>query len=173
MGWLGRVSCARGIPPRATLRHSVRASIAMVLLLPHLAGCYHHVPASQMAMPSGTNVSVGITDRGRVALSELVGPETRRIDGRVLESTDSSLVLSVNSVQYLQTNIPTRWGGERLELTRDLVTDVRERRLSRSRTWIMAGLIAGATLAVSLIAIRGFGGEDPSDRPGGGEGAQQ
>jgi hypothetical protein len=85
----------------------------------------------------------------------------------VLESTDTSLVLAVTSVESLGTSIPTRWTGERVTVSRDIVTDVRERRLSRSRTMIMAGILVAGAIAASLIAIAGFGSDPTPDRPPG------
>jgi hypothetical protein len=113
---------------------------------------------------------VGISDRGRVALSEPVGPGVRRIDGQVLEHTDTSMVLAVTSVQFLDLNVPMRWDGERVEVSRDFITDLRERRLSRSRSVIAAALVTAVVLVISLIAIRGFGGDEPVERPPPGNG---
>lgn len=101
-----------------------------------------------------------------------MGPGVRRISGRVLESTDTALVLSVTSVQYLETNVPARWTGERVVIARDYISETGERRLSRSRSLIMAGLVLAAAIAASLIAIEGFGDDNPGDRPGGGEPGQ-
>jgi hypothetical protein len=120
----------------------------------------------------GADISVGITDRGRVALSPGMGPGVRRISGRVLESTDTALVLSVTSVQYLETNVPGRWTGERVVIARDYISETGERHLSRSRSLIMAGLVLVAVIAASLIAIEGFGDDNAGDRPGGGEPGQ-
>lgn len=173
--WLGLDGRTRGGSSRAVPARAVRASIAVMLLVPHLVGCYHYVPATHAAMPSGAEVSVGITDRGRVALSDQVGPGVRRVGGQVLETTDTSLVLAVTSVEYLDLSVPMQWAGEpvRLELAPHFFTEVRERRLSRSRTWMMGGLIAVVAVAVSMIAIRGIGGEGPDNRPGNGDGGQQ
>lgn len=174
IGWRGGKNRARGMPSRAVPARSLRASIAVVLLvLPQLAGCYRYVPVSSPATPVGADISVGITDRGRVALSTGMGPGVRRISGRVLESTDTALVLSVASVQYLDTNVPGRWTGERVVIARDYVSDIGERRLSRARSGIMAALLLVAVIAASLIAIEGFGDDSGSDRTGGGEPGQQ
>lgn len=137
----------------------------MVLLIPHLTGCFHYVPVGSSAVPSGTEVMVGVTDRGRVELTPVVGHGVRNIGGPLLESTDSSLVLSVTSVQYIDTRDLAAWPGERMELRREFVTDVRERRISRSRTGILAALIAAGIVAASLIAIWGFGDDPGDNRP--------
>lgn len=149
---------ARGESSRVVPARAVRASVAIVLLIPHLSGCFHYVPVNHSATPNGIDVSVAITDRGRVELSPRLGHGVQRLRGQLLESTDTSLVLSVTSVQYVDTNVPAVWPTERMEITRDFVSDVRERRLSRSRTGIAAALLIAAAVAVSAMAITGFGG---------------
>lgn len=164
---------ARGIPSRAFPARSVRASVAILLLSLHISGCFHYVPVTQAALPSGKEILVGITDRGRVELSPVFGPGIRRVRGDVLESTDTSLVLAVTSVQYLDTDMPAPWDGSRIEIARDFIADIREQRLSRPRTLIMVGLVAVTAVAASMIALSGFGGDPGSDRPGNGGGDQQ
>jgi len=171
--WQGGGRHARGNPSRVGTARSVRSGVAVALLVPHLAGCFHYVPAGAAPLPGGTEVSVGITDRGRVALTEDVGPGVRRIGGRLLESTDTSIALAVTSVQYLDLDITARWAGERVELSRDHVGEIRERRLSRSRTWAAVGLAAAGLVASTLIAISGFGTDTGSNvPPGDGQGQQ-
>lgn len=150
-----------------------RALIALILLIPQLTGCYHYVPVSSIVLADDAEVVVGVTDRGRVELAEPVGPGVQRLGGRVLMQTDSSLVLSVMSVQYLDLAQPVKWKGERVEVMRDLTSEIRERRLSRPRTWLMLGIVAVGGFLASRIAIEGFGGDPVSNRPGGGEPGQQ
>jgi hypothetical protein len=96
------------------------------------------------------------------------------INGRVLESTDSALVLSVASVRYLGANAAGgNWTGERLVVGRDLVGEIGERRLSGSRTAIMAALVVAGAVAASFLGIIGFGSGDGGDRPGNGDPGQQ
>jgi len=140
--------------------------MAAALLLPvQLAGCYHYVPAVTMDIPAGTRVKVAVTDRGRVDLAEEVGPGVQSIEGSVVEVSDSAMVLAVEAVQHLDLAIPVRWSGERVTLRRELVAEVRERRLSQRRTWILAGLMIAGAVAASNIALTGFGAEPSSDRP--------
>lgn len=144
----------------------LRASVALLLLLPHLTGCFHHVPAAPASLPSGAEVSVGITDRGRVELAETMGPGVRRIGGSLVESNDTLLVVSVASVEYYELGFPARWAGERVEISRDLISEVRERRLSRSRTALFAAVIVAAGIAVSFLGLQGAGGDVESGQGG-------
>src|SRR5690606_15887919 len=138
--------------------------VAALLLLVQLAGCYHYVPALTMDIPAGTRVKVAVTDRGRADLAEEIGPGVQSIEGSVVELSDSAVVLSVNAVEHLDLGVPVRWSGEHVAVRRDVVAEIRERRLSQQRSWILAGLIIAGAIAVSSIGISGLGGETPSDR---------
>jgi hypothetical protein len=152
--------CARGKTPRAVPVRTARAVLAALFLVPQLTGCYTYVPLDSSARPVGTHVSVGITDRGRVALAPQVGPEVRRLNGRVLQNTDSALVLSVASVRYLEAAASERWTGERVQVSRDFLSEVAERRLSPGRTALAGGLFAAAVVVISAVSLTVLGGDD-------------
>lgn len=153
------------------LSRSTRATVALIVIIPQLAGCYTYVPVS--TSPIGSTVSVEVTDRGRVALAESVGPGVRRFNGQVMASSDTAMQVSVSTVQFLDVGAPVKWAGEPVAISRDYVVVLREKRLSRSRSFLAAGLFTAAGVAMSMIAIRGFGGDDPSGKPGGGDGTGQ
>jgi len=138
--------------------------VAALLLLTQLVGCYHYAPVLTMDVPAGTRVKVAVTDRGRAELAEAIGPGVQFIEGSVVELSDSAMVLSVSAVQHLDLGVPVRWSGERVAVRRELVAEVRERRLSQQRSWLFAGLMIAGAVAASSIAISGFGGDTPSDR---------
>ncbi len=138
--------------------------VAALLLLVQLAGCYHYVPAVTMDIPAGTRVKVAVTDRGRADLVEEIGPGVQSIEGSVVELSDSAVVLSVNAVEHLDLGVPVRWSGERVALRRELVAEIRERRLSQQRSWVLAGLIIAGAIAASNIAITGLGGSSSDGR---------
>lgn len=158
---------ARGIPSRAVPARSIRALIGLLLMLPYVTGCYHYVPASNTRMALGADVEIAITDSGRVEVADRLGPGVQSLRGQVLQSTDSSLVVSVRWVEYIGNSFPVEWNGQWLELSNDLVTGVREKRFSRTRTLIMTGVVAAAATLVTTLGIGGIiGGGDVPNRPG-------
>lgn len=164
----------RGPAPPAAPFRCLRAPVAVTLLIVQLAGCYTYVPAAGRAVPAGAQVSAGVTDRGRVGLAEIVGPGALRINGRVLSSSDTALVLDVTRVQFIDVGVPVSWEGEPVALNRDFLSDVRERTFSRSRTWITVGVAALGLVLASTLALTGFGSDDPpTDRVPGGNGENQ
>jgi len=175
--WVTSLSARKGsvrgeVSLYAVPGRAARGAVALVLLVPQLTGCFQFVPVSRSDIPGGAEVSLGITDQGRVALAEPVGPGIRRLDGRVVENGDTSLVLAVTSVRFIDLDVTMYRDGERVEIAHQHISEIRERRLSQSRSWIAAGLAAAGVAALLLISIVGFGGEDLPDRPGNGEGEQ-
>lgn len=149
--------------------------LTSLLLLPSATGCYTYSSAYAGApLEPGAEVSLDLTDLGRVRLREQVGEGARRIAGRLLLATDSVLVLGVTSVHYLDAPEPARWNGEELRISRELFTNLQTRTFSRSRSWLAAGAAAAGAALLSTIAIVGFGfgdggGEKPKENGGGGE----
>lgn len=113
-----------------------------------LSGCYTQAPVSGTPSP-GTTLVVDLNDRGRLALGDSIGPSASRIQGVVASSSDSSYVLNVQSVVYLngQTN---HWSGEPLALRTDLIGHASERQYSRKRTWALGLGIAAAVITFAL-----------------------
>lgn len=115
-------------------------------------GCYTYSAAPAAPSP-GTHLVLDLTDRGRVELGDSVGPGASSIEGTSVMSTDSAYSLRVTKVSYLngQSN---NWTGEALLVPRSLITNAREQRFSRSRTWVAAAAVGGGLIA--FIASRGL-----------------
>ena len=135
----------------------ITALVAVAVLLPNVTGCYES-HAVQTAVVPGTEVSLAITDRGRVALGKQLGEGVTRLNGRVAEASDSQYVVKVSSVEYVASPMG-HWSGEEINVSRDYIASVAERRLSKKRSWLAAGIVVGAIAVVSLgIKIIGGGG---------------
>lgn len=170
----GRSHRARGVAPRTGTARSVRAIVGMILLTPHLTGCYQYVPVREPVPPVGSEVTLRLTDQGRIALTQAVGPGVLDMRGHVLANTDTSMVLAVQTVNFIDLAIPARMNGLRVEVPRAFAFDLRERRLSKGRSIVAAGL---AFLVVALASTIGLtvagGGDIPIDMPNEGGGGNQ
>jgi hypothetical protein len=116
-------------------------------------------------------VALDLNDRGRVALSDSIGPSADRIEGEVQAAEDSAVVLRVTSVRYTNGQ-RHRWTNEPLTVRADLVRDLRARHLSRARTALVAGVSTAAFVAFVISRdLLGFGspGEDGGGGPGPGQ----
>jgi hypothetical protein len=125
--------------------------------------CYTYTPAAREITP-GMRAAYTVTDRGRVALADQVGPGVMRVEGTILQSTGSEYVLAVSRVRTIDGSM-SRWTGERVTLAKDHVANSFERRFSRQRTAVAIGAtavgVAVFILTRNLIAS-GFslGGDD-------------
>src|SRR5690606_4984524 len=128
---IGRSHRARGHAPRTGAGRTVRAIVGLILLVPYLTGCYHYVPVREPVPPVGADVTLRLTDQGRIALAESVGPGVLDMRGHVLANSDSSVVMAVRTVSYMDLAIPARLNGLRVEVPRAFAFDIRERRLSK------------------------------------------
>jgi hypothetical protein len=134
-------------------------------------GCYAYRPLGSTATP-GTIVSASLTDAGRVTVGRTIGEGARKLEGLVETVDDTAYVLRMRSVTYLngQTN---GWTGERLSVSRQAVTDLRERRFSSKRTAIaVASSLGGVIAFIVTRSLLGGGSEStPGGEPGQGSGS--
>ena len=123
-----------------------------------LNGCYRLTPV-EGTPPQGLEVRLSLSDEGSVRMASLIGPRIAAIDGRVLESPDTAIVLAVQSV-VAQGGRTMSWSQERLSVPRSAVASVRTRTLDRKRSWIVAGLtIVGAVALGEAFGLgNGFDG---------------
>lgn len=144
-----------------------RAAVAAALLLPGATGCYSYRPIWNGEPMSGSDVSLALTDRGRVALSDRLGPGARTIGGRLAAVGDSTYTIDVNTVTYIDSRT-AKWNQEPVSVSKRDVGGIAERRLSKSRSWLAAGIAAGVFALATAIVIKGTAGPSPDTKPSGG-----
>lgn len=112
-------------------------------------------------------VTADITDVGRVALGERVGAEVMRIEGKVVQRSDTAFRLMVSEVVYLN-GLSNHWQGQEVSLRTQDVKSVSQRTFSTSRTAIMVGaVVAGALFAIFGLSFLGLtSGDSSRDKPG-------
>jgi hypothetical protein len=137
-----------------------------IAFLPVLAGCYTYTPIATLQPAPGTNLSLVLSDEGRMQSMRQVGPYAMRIEGELLQATPVDLVLAVSDVVDIR-GIHSKWTGESISLPRSYVMMTYEKRFSTSKTVLLATAVAGGIAAI--IAGRnllGFGGSgDPGTTP--------
>jgi hypothetical protein len=126
--------------------------------LPVLAGCYTYLPVATLQPAPGTNLSLVLSDEGRMQSVRQVGPYTMRIEGELLQATPEDFVVAVSDVVDIR-GTRSKWTGESVSLPRSYVMMTYEKQFSRSKTVLLATAVAGGIVAI--IAGRnllGFGG---------------
>lgn len=133
-------------PIRMANRLCRRWSVLLLAGLPPLAGCYVTRPVTTAPTP-GTTVLLDLSDRGRLAFGDRIGPSAATIEGVLQSPGDTVYQVRISSVTYLngQSN---RWSGESLAVPLGLVTRARYREFSRSRTTAVGVGIAAAIIAL-------------------------
>ena len=129
------------------------------------SACFAYTPVQTTPQP-GTQVALEVTDEGRVALAEKVGPGVVRLEGTLAGVEGDELLVDASAVRQVRGYI-SDLGGVRVRLPQRYVTRMDERRLSRSRTlMVMGGAVA---IVVGFFAAKISGRSTPGDKdPGGG-----
>lgn len=159
-------------PRRRAHARRMRAVVAGILLLPGATGCYSYVPLWNGSPQVGTDISLGLSDRGRTALAGPLGPGARLVAGRLVSSTDSAFVIGVREVTYIGSGTAAKWNGEQISVPRDYVSGLAERRLSKSRSWIAVGIAVGVAALATTVAVNGFGTNGSDGKLPGGQQSQ-
>ena len=152
------------------LRPAMRRAGRMLAVAPFLAttltGCYSYarVDGTPATAPVGAEVAAEITDQGRVALADSLGPSPDRVEGRLITAGDSSITLAVSAVRSLRGE-RTNWTGERITLPRSSYSGLAQRRLSKGRTALAGFIVGGAIVALAAtLGITGSGEGDTNER---------
>lgn len=136
---------------------------AAALVLP-AAGCYRSVPIAGTTPTPRARVELQLTDRGAADLGPRIGNSVDRVQGTVVEANDSTITLALSSTTDRR-GIDQSWTGEVVAFHRDHVARVSERRLSRSRSWLLAAGILAMAIAVSGFS-GAFGGDERGSEGG-------
>jgi hypothetical protein len=132
-----------------------------------LGGCYVYTPLESVTTSSTVEVALALTDVGRVEAGHTLGPSVDRVEGRVTQVSDTAYVLQVSRVRDIR-GVVTKWTGETVTVPRAWVGNAYTRRLSRSRTYVLAGAFTAGTAAFIASRTLGIGG--PAMPSGGGNG---
>jgi hypothetical protein len=130
------------------------------------AGCYYYQPMQTAAPEPGTYLQIMLTDSGTSHFWPYLGPDVGDLRGRLVTADPKALALSVESVEQRHGQVLS-WKGETVTLGREYVARMNERRLSKSRTVLLAaGSVAGFIAALTAFSHFGVGA-------GGGNGGGQ
>ena len=128
--------------------------------------CYAYTPVRTPPTP-GSQVALEVTDEGRVALNEKIGPGVVRLEGTLAGVEGNDLLVDATAVRQVRGYI-SDLGGVRVRLPQQYVTRMDERQLSRKRTLLMGGIIAGVVAAFFIAKGVSGRGTPPEGPPGGG-----
>lgn len=143
-------------------------TIALVVATWLLAGCYAYSPLATDAARGGADIRVALTDAGARELASYLGRDVETVDGRLVASDSAGLTLSVRTTTT-SSGVESYWRGERVLIPAAVVASTQVRRLSRTRSALVAaGIVAGAAAigTAATVSTRGSRG-GRGDRPPG------
>lgn len=150
----------------AAYRFLAAAGIASVLVTN--TGCYTYPARAASEVNPPALVSVDISDAGRIGISGQMGTEVKRIQGQVVERSDSAIRLMVTEVGFLN-GTSNKWQGQEVTLRPVDVKALSQRTYSRQRT-VLATIALGGLIALTIVTkgfTNLFSGDPSPDRPGG------
>ncbi|MGH7520908.1 MAG: hypothetical protein ACREMI_06490 [Gemmatimonadales bacterium] len=126
--------------------------------------CYSHTPLQTLVPAPNTRVLAEVTDMGRTTLGNAIGPGATDVDGVVVAADTASWTLALLRVGY-RGGSDVAWNREQVTFPRYALTEPKERKFNRRKSWLAAGVITvTALLAARLFGAFGFG-EGPNGEP--------
>jgi hypothetical protein len=119
------------------------------------AGCYGYVAPPRGASLAGREAQLRLSDSGAVVMASAIGPAAESVVGRVVSDTGTTVVVALAQVRRRDGD-EVDWRGERIAISRTLITGTGTRRFSPSRTALFSGII-GAALIAARQAFQGLG----------------
>lgn len=136
-------------------------------VVPLVGACYMQTPIEYRAIPAADmRIVAQVTDTGVLAMSNALGPGAREVEGIVVDADAASWDLRLLRVDY-RGGSSVVWKGEQVRFPRSALSQPAERRFSKRRSWILAGLItSSALLAARFLGVIGGGsGSDGTEPP--------
>jgi len=139
-----------------------------ILVTTILASCHRYEAVTAATVVTGSSVAVSLTDYGTANLGRLLGMGVGTVEGNLVTVSDSAYTLAVQLVRQ-RNGIETFWRGEQVAIPRVDVAEIRQRRISRSKSAVAAvALLAAAYGAVEAFIGSGSGSPPPGGSGGGG-----
>jgi len=129
-----------------------------------LAGCYSYERMDTPIPAVGQDVSLDVTRGEAERLAPRFGPEVRTLTGRIVDASDSGVTLVVTATTDRR-SFQAPWKDQRVEVPREAIEALRERKLSLGRSALLGGAIVSA--GVGAAAAFSGGGSGPPIAAGG------
>lgn len=148
----GHLTCRRAT--------AIIAAAALALQM----GCHVYLPVQESVPSLGQSVSVELNDRGRLMMSGRLGESVLRVEGMLVDSSETAVVLGVARTVQMQGSSVV-WTGEQVTIPREGVRHFQRRQFSKSRSLMLTAgvvLVVGAVISgLSVLSVAG--GRNPPD----------
>src|SRR5665213_1221860 len=155
---LDAMGCVARFAPRGLVALVAAVGVCGLMLT---TGCYTYQMKAPSDLLAGQNVEVQINNVGRVALTNDLGDDVAKFNGKVVSVGDSTLGVSVTHIEYLNGSY-TAFPGGTVKVSRNAITSISTKTFSQSKTTIAAlGIVASI---VALIVCLLYTSPSPRDR---------
>jgi hypothetical protein len=135
-----------------------RAGIVLACVSVVNASCYEYQPLSGTSPTAGQHVEFVLSDSGRVALGQQLGPGVLRVDGLLRQVRDGAYEVGVDHITTISGG-SANWGGESVRIPIADVSQAGLRSLSRTRTALVAAAaVVGIGLFIASRSLSVLGG---------------
>jgi hypothetical protein len=140
--------------------HTARAArgraLATCLLLSSTA-CYRTQPVVAAQPPTaGSRVVVTLSPAGTAELASQLGPGVVRAEGVVSQVRGDTLALELTRTA-VASGADNLWQRQPVTIPPSAVASIAERRLDRTRSWVVAGIGVGLATLAAILATGGGG----------------
>lgn len=143
---------------------AARRTIAIATVASLFVACYTQRPLGMAAVAPATRVVAQVTDTGAVVMANVIGLAATEVEGIVADADASRWRLHVVRVEHRGGNA-VMWNREVVAFPRIALTNVRERRIDKKRSWIVAGLITAAIVTATVLFSSVLGGDESGGTP--------
>lgn len=148
------------------VRRRRRIATTLLVTMAINTACYVDKPLATVPT-AGQQVSLLMSDQGRVNLGPQLGGSVHVIEGRLVGVEGESYLVAVSRVRPISGPV-ANWSGEQVKVRREDVAVFQERRLSKTRSLLTAGIVVGAIgIFAATRSLLGLGKDDPINPPGG------
>ena len=142
-----------------------RLRIASLLLVTStLAGCYVQRPLETPIPAPATRIVAELTDSGAVAVGPRLGPGAVQVEGVVAAANETAWNLNLLRVDY-RGGTSNTWNRELVTFPRFALSNATERRVNKTRSWMLAGLIGAGVILASQVFGEFSSGEVEEPEP--------
>jgi hypothetical protein len=145
----------------------VRRGVAVVTLVSFFTACHTERPLTAAAPAPTSRIIAQVTDTGAVAMASTIGIGAVEVEGVVAEADANAWKLHLLRVDQ-RGGASTRWNRELVTFPRYALTNAREKKLDKRRSWMIAGVITAALVVGTLLfgsGIIGGGGDGEPEPP--------
>lgn len=137
---------------------NIGQSLRGFALVTVLTACYTQRPLVTSVPSPTTRIVARVTDSGVVAMANAIGPAAIQVEGLVAAADANTWDLRLLRVDH-RGGASVVWNRELVSFPRFALADPAERRLDRTKSWALAGVIAAGAAILSQVFGAAGGGE--------------